>query len=118
MKNGDSFIPKLLEYSFEKEVFDDQLSLKEYSSTFSFLLHVSQFEYFYKQVKALVDEKSLPYNDLLSSSFPLYNPKSRLIHMGGRIGYNGGGQRDIEFKIKHSKHYKLILPHMSRIKNY
>ena len=60
VENGDAFIPKLLEYSFEKEAFDDQLSLREYSSTFLFLLHVAQFEYFYKQVKTLVDEKSLP----------------------------------------------------------
>ena len=37
------------------------------------------------------------------------------MYMGGRIGYNGGGRRDLELKIIHSRHYKLILPHMARI---
>ena len=91
VEGKDEFIPKLLNYSFENEDVDDQLSLKEYSATFLFLLHLAQFEYYYKQVKLLVDEKCLPYNDLLASCNPFYNPKNRLIYMGGRIGYNGGG---------------------------
>ena len=53
--SGDELIPKLLNYSFEQEDLDDQLSLTEYSSTFLFLLHLTQFEFFYKQVKMLVD---------------------------------------------------------------
>ena len=92
MEIRDEFIPKLIEYSFEREDIDDQLSLTEYSSTFLFLLHLAQFEYFYKQIKTLVDEKCLPYNDLLASSCPFYNPRNRLIYMGGKIVYNGGGK--------------------------
>ena len=114
VESGDEFIPKLLKYSFEQEDIDDQLSLTEYSSTFLFLLHLAQFEFFYKQVKMLVDERCLPYNDLLASSCPFYNPKNKLLYMGGRIVFNVGGRRDLDFKITHAKHYKLILPHMAR----
>ena len=35
--------------------------------------------------------------------------------MEGRIGFNVGGRRDLDFKITHAKHYKLILPHMARL---
>ena len=109
------FLPREVFYSFEKEKTNVAMNLPEYCATFLMMVYTEQHKYFFGQIHTLMTEEALAHSDILSSTSPFYHRKTELLHMGGRIGMGGSGRRDQEFKELHSSHYKLILPHHSKL---
>ena len=109
-KDTNNVLPKLLSYKFEKEEIPEDVGLEAYFATFLLMLMIEQHRTYPKQVLLLASDESLPYKDILASASPFYNDNTKLLHMGGRIGYNGSGRRDLSFRKEHANHYKMILP--------
>ena len=78
-------------------------------------MFLEQHRHFGHQILSLATGESLKYNDLLASTSPFYHRKTKLVHMGGRIGLNDSGRGYKDFLEKNSTHYKLILPQRSQL---
>ena len=91
------------------------MKIAEYCATFLFVLFLEQHRHFGHQILSLATGESLKHYDLLASTSPFYHRKSKLVHIGGRIGMNGSGRRDRDFLEENSTHYKLILPQRSQL---
>lgn len=111
------YIPKIALLSITlqgNQVKEDTLTRSGYLASFLYMLQLEQKRWFSTQYVILASGGTLNYKDILASSSPFFNKENGLIHMGGRVGAYGQGDRSIEYMTTFSTHYKMILPNNGR----
>ena len=93
-KDGQQ-LPAVLAYSFDKEKISENIGVKAYYATFLVLLSLEQHQYYKYEIESLIIGERLPFKSEIANIHPFYNDASNLIHIGGRIGYDGSGKRDL-----------------------
>ena len=114
MEEEKQFLPREIFNTFSEESVENQPTIDEYCATVLLTISLEQHKFLGPQIVNLAANEPLKYSDILASTSPFYNQKTKLIQVGGRIGMGGSGRRDQNFLEDNSAHYKIILPHKSK----